>query len=68
LVANLRPGLQGLGGAFFNLLFDLTLSAGLVLDMDSPYAPSAGRGISAALLPGDVAVVALGDRTSPSSS
>jgi hypothetical protein len=57
-----------LGRAFFNLLFDLALSAGLVLDMDTPCAPSAGWGISAALLPGDVAVVALDDRTSPSSS
>jgi hypothetical protein len=61
-------GLQGLGGAFFSLLFDPSLSAGPVLDVDSPCAPGAGRGVFAARLPDDGAVVALGDCTSPSSS
>jgi hypothetical protein len=68
LVADLRPGLQGLGGAFFNLLFDPASSAGPVLDVDSRCAPRVGRGVSAACLPGDGAVVAFGDCTSPSSS
>jgi hypothetical protein len=65
LVADLRPGLQGLGGAFSSLLFDPASSAGPVLDVDSPCAPGAGRGVSAARLPGDGAIVALGDCTSP---
>jgi hypothetical protein len=68
LVADLRFGLQGLGGAFFNLLFDPTSSVGLVLDVDRPCAPGVGRGVSVACLPGDGAVVAFGDYTSPSSS
>jgi hypothetical protein len=67
LVADLRFGLQGLGGAFFNLLFDAALSSG-VLDVESPCAPGAGRGVSAACLPGDGAVVAFGDCMSHSSS
>jgi hypothetical protein len=68
LVADLRFDLQGLGGAFFHLLFDPASSAGSVLDVDRPCAPGAGRGISAACLPGDEAIVAFGDCTSPSSS
>jgi hypothetical protein len=68
LVANLRLGLEGLGGAFFILLFDPTSSTVSVLDVDHPCVPGAGRGVSAACLPGDGAVVALSDSTSPSSS
>jgi hypothetical protein len=57
-----------LGEAFFNLLFDPASSAGPVLDVESPCAPGVGRGVSAACLHGDGAVVAFGDYTSPSSS
>jgi hypothetical protein len=64
LVADLRFGLQGLGGAFFNLLFDPASSTGSVLDVDRPCAPGAGRGVSVAYLLGDRAVVAFGDCTS----
>jgi hypothetical protein len=67
LVADLSPGLQGLGGAFFILLFDPTPPAGSVLDVERPCAPDVGRGVSAACLPSDEAVVAFGDCTSPSS-
>jgi hypothetical protein len=56
LVADLRLGLQGLGRAFFILLFDPMLSAGSVLDVDCPCAPDTGWGVSAACLPGDGAV------------
>jgi hypothetical protein len=64
LVAYLRPGLQGLGGAFFNLLFDPESSAGPVLDVDSPCAPGAGRGVSDTLqgFP-PIATISLGNTT-----
>jgi hypothetical protein len=68
LVADLRPGLHGLGGAFFNLLFDPTSSVGPVLDVDRPCASGVRRGVSTARPAGDGAVVAFGDCTSPSSS
>jgi hypothetical protein len=68
LVTDLRFGLHGLGGAFFNLLFDLALSAGSMLDVDNPCTPGVGQGVSAACFLGDGAVVAFGDCTSPSSS
>jgi hypothetical protein len=59
--------LQGLGGAFLNLLFDPASSAGPMLDVESPCAPCTGWGVSAACLSGDEAVVALDDYTLPSS-
>jgi hypothetical protein len=68
LVADLRPGLHGLGGAFFILLFDPTSPARSVLDVAHPCALGAGWGISAASPPGDGAAVAFSDCTSPSSS
>jgi hypothetical protein len=68
LVTDLRFGLQGLGGAFFNLLFDPASFAGPVLDVDRPCTPGVERGVSAACRPGDGAVVAFGDCKSPSSS
>jgi hypothetical protein len=36
LVADIRPGLHGLGGAFFILLFDPTSPDGSVLDVAPP--------------------------------
>jgi hypothetical protein len=68
LVADLRPGLQGLGGAFFTLLFDPTSPARSVLNLDQPCVVYVRRGISAACFPCDVAVVAFGNFASPTSS
>jgi hypothetical protein len=68
LVADLRPGLQGLSGAFFILLFDPMSVTGSVLDVERPCAPDVGRGVSVARFPSDGAVVAFGDCMSPSSS
>jgi hypothetical protein len=68
LVADPRFDLQGLGAAFFNLLFNPTSSAGSVLDVGYPCALGTGRGIFGACLPGDGAIVAFIDCTSPSSS
>jgi hypothetical protein len=68
LAVGLRFGLQGLGGAFFCLVFDPTSSVGPVLDVESPYALGAGRGVSAACLSGDKTIVAFDDCMSPSSS
>jgi hypothetical protein len=68
LVTDLRPGLQGLGGAFFILLFDPASPAGLVLNVDRPCVLEVGRGVSAACFLGDRAVVSFGDCTSPPSS
>jgi hypothetical protein len=60
--------MQGLGGAFFILLFDPMSSARSVLNVVRLCALSVGRGVSAACFPSDGAVVAFGDCTSPSSS
>jgi hypothetical protein len=68
LVADLRPGLQGLGGAFFILLCDPRSPAGSVLDIDRPCVFDVWWGVSTAYFPGDRAVVAFGDCASPSSS
>jgi hypothetical protein len=68
LVADLRPGLLGLGGAFFILLFNPVLPAGSVLDVARPCTLGAGWAISTAYPPGNGAVVAFGDCTSPSLS
>jgi hypothetical protein len=67
LVADLRPGLHGLGEAFFILLFDPTSPTGSALNVARPYALGAGWGVSAACPAGDGAVVAFGDCMSPSS-
>jgi hypothetical protein len=68
LVADLRSGLHGLGGAFFILLFDPTSPVESVLDVARPCALGTGWGISAACPSGDGAVVAFGDCMSPSLS
>jgi hypothetical protein len=68
LVADLRPGLHGLGRAFFIFLFDPTSPAGSVLDVGRPCALGVWWGVSAACSPGNGAVVAFGDCTSPSLS
>jgi hypothetical protein len=65
LVADLRPFLQGLDGAFLNILFDPASFTGPVLDVDNPCAPGAGWGVSAARLPSDVDVVALATARQP---
>jgi hypothetical protein len=61
LVADLRPGFQGFGRAFFILLFEPRSSVGSVLDVDRSCVFDVWRGISTAYLPGDRAVVAFGD-------
>jgi hypothetical protein len=66
-VTDLRPGLQGLGRAFFILLFDPTSLIGSVLDVDRPCVFDVERGISTVYFPGDEADVAFGNCTSPSS-
>jgi hypothetical protein len=48
LVADLRPCLHGLGGAFFILLFDPTSPTGSVLDLDLSCALDVRRGVSTA--------------------
>jgi hypothetical protein len=68
LVTDLRPGLHGLGGAFFILLFDPTSRAGSVLDVARPCVLGVGWGVTTTYPPGDGAVVAFGDCTSPSTS
>jgi hypothetical protein len=67
LVVDLRLGLQGLGVAFFILLFDPTSPAGLVLYVDCPCVLNVERGVSTACFPDDGAAIAFGDCTSPSS-
>jgi hypothetical protein len=53
LVADLRPGLHGLGEAFFILLFDPASPAGSVLGVARHCALGAGWGVSSAWPPGD---------------